>query len=310
MKNLIKNFFLLLLLVFIVFSFRNELSSVWTQMKGKYFPCSSPIAYSLGSFDERFGISQTDFLVSLKSAEEVWEKTIGKNLFEYKEDGALKINLIYDTRQEVTNKLQKIDQVVDSGKGSYNEVKTRYETMKVEYQKQKKAFEIRLAEFDKRRDAYEADVVYWNSKGGATKDAYNKLQIEQKWLKIEGVEIANLQSVLNKKIDELNATATKLNNLASSLNINVAKFNEVNSENAGEFEEGTYERDVNGARINIYQFEDKGKLMRVLAHEFGHALDLEHIDDPKAIMYRLNNGINQELTENDITALKTRCELN
>jgi len=70
-----------------------------------------------------------------------------------------------------------------------------------------------------------------------------------------------------------------------------------------------YERDADGERINIYQFESKEKLMRVLAHEFGHALGLDHVEDSQAIMYRLNNGVNQKLTEADISALSERCNL-
>ena len=42
-------------------------------------------------------------------------------------------------------------------------------------------------------------------------------------------------------------------------------------------------------------------------HELGHALDLEHIDNASAVMYRLNDGINLNLTEDDINLLKAHC---
>lgn len=47
--------------------------------------------------------------------------------------------------------------------------------------------------------------------------------------------------------------------------------------------------------------------MRVLAHELGHALGLDHVDDKEAIMYQLNQGDNLTLSEADIKALKTKC---
>ncbi len=298
---------MLLLLGVMIYSFRNEIGTAIGVVKSKYFPCKDPIEYSLGVFDERFGVSKEDFVASLQEAEIAWEKSIGENLFEYKDGGSLKINLIYDNRQLVTDKLEKIDSVVEEGKGSYNEVKIQYENLKKEYEVDKKVFEARLKVFEERRDAYETQVKYWNNKGGASKEEYNKLQKEQKYLQAESVEIANLQAVLNIKINDLNSMASMLNGLANSLNLNVAKFNDIAKQNGEEFEEGTYERDANGERINIYQFDNQIKLMRVMMHEFGHALGLEHIGDEKAIMYRLNNGINQELTISDIAELKKRC---
>lgn len=298
---------MLILLGVMIYSFRSEIAVIVGQLKSKYFPCKDPINYSLGVFDERFGISQEDFLTSLESAESIWEESISENLFEYKDGGKLKINLIYDNRQLVTDKLEQIDSVVEEGKGSYNEIKIQYEALKKEYESEKISFESRLRIFEERRDAYEVEVKYWNAKGGASKAQYDKLQAEQKYLQAEAATIANLQSVLNKKIENLNTMASILNGLANSLNLNVNKFNTIATENGGEFEEGTYERDANGERINIYQFDNQAKLIRVMIHEFGHALGLEHVEDSKAIMYRLNNGINQELTASDINAIKTRC---
>lgn len=298
---------MLFLLGVMIYSFRHEIGVAIEVLKSKYFPCKDPIEYSLGVFDERFGVSKTEFLASLENAEKGWEKSIGENLFEYKDGGSLKINLIYDNRQLITDKLDQIDSVVEEGKGSYNEVKIQYESLKKEYEVDKKVFESRLKAFEDRRDAYETQVKYWNNKGGANKEEYNKLQKEQKSLQAESIEIANLQAVLNLKINDLNSMASMLNGLATNLNLNVAKFNNIALENEGEFEEGTYERDQNGERINIYQFDNQTKLMRVMMHEFGHALGLEHIGDEKAIMYRLNNGVNQELTIGDITELKKRC---
>ena len=125
----------------------------------------------------------------------------------------------------------------------------------------------------------------------------------------EFIEINKLQTDLNSEVVNINALAIVLNRLVSSLNLEVNKFNTIGTSLGGEFEEGTYQEGPNGREIDIYQFDDEGKLARVLTHELGHALGLEHLENPKAIMYRLNNGVNEKLTADDIAALKKRCGL-
>ncbi len=309
MKTLFRIVLTLIAVSSVAFLFRVPLTQFLLNLENSFLPCTNPITYSLGSFDTRFNISKEKFIRIIDIAEKTWEKSINKDLFSFVSGGDLKINLIFDDRQEATQKLKDIGITVDESKASYNDLKSRYNVMFSEYSKLKGEFESRVITFQDRQNVYQKEVEFFNKKGGASKKDYDRLTAERVYLDTEFSEINKLQTTLDSKLNNVNALVIVLNSLISSLNIEVNKFNTIGEELGGEFEEGTYKESSDGREIDIYQFDDEGKLARVLAHEFGHALGLDHIENSKAVMYRLNNGINEKLTVDDIKALKNICKI-
>lgn len=292
-----------------VFLFRGELGDLFTQLENQFSPCIKPITYTIGSFDSRFGISKNAFLDAVVQTEAIWEKPIGKNLFAYELDGNLKINLVYDFRQEATQKLKALGIAVGDDKSSYDELKSKYDAMQADYIQRKSAYDARVIAFQSRESTYEAAVRYWNKRGGASRETYDQLNIERASLATEAAAINVLQENLNAEVENINALVVTLNRLVVGLNLNVGQFNAIGQERGAEFEEGVYRRDINGEEIYIYQFDTNTRLVRVLAHELGHALGLPHVSDPGAIMYRLNESMNEKLTATDLAELKVRCGL-
>ena len=329
MIKLIKTIIPLIIFGVAAYFFRSQLFNLWIQLNHTYFPCAQPISYSIGTFDTKFGISKDQFLSALNKAEQIWEKPIDKDLFTYTDDGPdfasrkiedprfwsnqnrdnLKINLIYDYRQEATIKLQKLGLVINDDKATYESLKSKYKAMQSAYNQKLILFKSQLAIFETHKNTYEKEVAYWNKRGGATPKAYAQLTDAKNALDAELAQLNKLQDELNTDIDNINAMITVLNRLAESLNIDATEFNQTNEARGDEFEEGLYQSGPDGQTIDIYQFDNTDKLIRVLTHELGHALGLDHLENPKAIMYRLNQGTNTKLTADDVSALKTLCKV-
>lgn len=253
-------------------------------------PCSSIIEYDIGEFDERYRITQEEFLATILEAEIPWEDAAGKSLFVYTPGAEFTINLLWSENQQRVYDGDDLEKNLDSKEELINGTQQRYQTAVRRYESAKQTFQKNEASFQR-------DLSRWNSNPG-TEQEYTALKKKETALKRE-------LKKLNELGKEVNIYAQESNQYIDEYNQNVNQYNELFD--GKEFDAGT----TDGKRINVYSFDGREELYTLLVHEFGHVLGIDHVDDSGAIMYYLLNEENKNgtLTERDITALMESCRL-
>jgi hypothetical protein len=209
-------------------------------------PCATPIHYAIGAVDSQFDLTPASLEKAAASATQIWGTAEGKSLFVYDPTAALKVNLIYDSREAAAKQGQSIA-----------------------------SEKVRL-------DASLATITIDRAQCVAVSDPFARQSCSQ--------SLNNEIGLYNSEISSFNADVSAYNKTAGHT-----------------FEEGQFVRDASGERINIFEFVGSDQLTRVLAHEFGHALGLEHNDDPASIMYAENESGNLTPSAADLAALQALC---
>lgn len=253
--------------------------------------CSLPLPYRIGELDERFDLTAEEARIALMEAEAVWENATGKNLFRYDENAEFTVNFIFDERQALTEAEKDLRERLDASEDINTAIDETYATLVAEYNELNIQYKDRVQEYEQKLNAYNAEVERYNSSGGAPPEVYEKLAREKASLDQEQRGINELASELNALVREINRIGEKGNQLVDIHNHHVEVYNDTFGEER-EFTQGDYHRDT----INIYTFSDRTELLLVLAHELGHAISLDHVENEESIMYFLMGGQGEDPT--------------
>lgn len=254
--------------------------------------CPVPLSYRVGDIDDSFLLSTAEARADVEAAAQVWEQAIDRDLFVYDESADFTINFVFDERQEALNLELTERQELDETRDQNNEVLAQVQSLQTQHDELTRSYESDVARYEKALAEYNTDVNTYNDRGGAPPDKFSQLEAER-------VRLSEVASTLSATAAQLNTLASKINTLGERGNQLVSEYNrDVNQYNdefgfAREFTQGDYQ----GNKINIYTFNDKNELITVLAHEFGHALGIGHVESNESLMYYLVDKTNSPITD-------------
>lgn len=129
----------------------------------------------------------------------------------------------------------------------------------------------------------------------------------------ESIAMAREIRRLSEEIDRLTPQFEKTQSdyVADRINRSIDKYNSLvvryNQTAQTEIRQGSYQD-----HLEVYAFADTADLKHVIAHEFGHALGIGHVDQPEAVMNArsmIGTTAPLRLHPADVKALKQACSM-
>ncbi len=243
----------------------------WTRLK---HPFDTRVRYRIGTIDSRFDISQDEIKALSRQAEKIWSDGTGQEWFVYDDKARLTINFIYDERQAESTARRNTQFAIDG--------------MIQSHEKQSAKLRTDRQALDQEFHNLQSELKHWHTRFHNVQSMMQSTQDSTQYavLNAERQSLLYQKQVLDQKAALYEENQAKFNSSVNSFNENTRQMNSV-IENANkrftprEFHKGIF----NGKEINIYEFSSRDDLLLTLAHELGHALDIDHNDDPTALMY-------------------------
>lgn len=254
-----------------------------------HVPCGIPIHLALDEVDPRFGFQRATVLQALKEAVGLWQASGDAEMFLWSDHPrTMAISLEFDQRQYNVNQQRSLRGGIDRDRSQLqsHEVTLRQWGERIEAARREQ--DRQSEAFARRARAHQSDVAAWNSATSQSQTEQRRQALER-----ESLAVRTLQAGVNRGLAELNADIAAYNRRAreqqqqaEQYRGRVAQYNTLSSPEP--IESGRYSYDPEqGRRIAVFRAGDYNDLVWIFAHELGHALGLDHLNQPGAVMNEL-----------------------
>lgn len=274
--------------------------------------CEVPITLHLEAVDSRFRLERDAVQAALDAAVTMWDGQTPDELFRQRDGEGMPVRLVFDQRQAGAETRDRAREELDRLEARIAEHEERLDHRHAALAADSAGYQRRLEDYQARQREYEQAVAAWNA-GRMEHSARNRERLEQQRRVLDSArdDLDQRRRTLERRRDELNREIRALETEIDAFNDQVAELNrEVSA--TGAFDMAVYEQQGARRSITVFKASDVDELRLTLAHELGHALGIDHVADPAAVMHAVlgeENAGRSELSEADRRALAEACEV-